>query len=215
MDKISEEQLKMFKMINKHQAELKATNIAENDYKPQKANRNVLKNGIIIAGVIISIIIPAKVTIDKGINQIALNHARREMNIAIDSVAPDVSRFVMSDGKVALSENNETNFKKLCDELINEYGFSRDCAIYCISEKYGQEAFDKVTRAYGYANADAFLKEKYTKSLDVSSSGETSYGRVPSYEYFENRVQSEYIEKSKEIESIIEHKALESKGMNL
>lgn len=147
--------------------------------------------------------------IPKGVNaiknEIELNKANKYMDTAIDFVAPDLDRAVLSNGEVVLFSADAESLRKLADELEVEFDISRDCAIYCISEKYGREAFDKLVTTYGYENSEQFLYKLYPKKTEFLIEGD--------YRSLENNVQVELINKVNLIKNKLDSKAEMVRGL--
>lgn len=157
----------------------------------------------------------ASIGIDAIKREKELQSANTYINAQMDFVCPELDRGVLSDNSIYLFDNGEENLRKLSDELINEYGLSRDCAIYCISQKYGDDGFNKIVRSYGYKDKDSFLYELYSKPTSISSSGNTVYSKIGSYKVFENNIQVELVKKVNEIKKMMDDKRLDSKGLSL
>lgn len=169
--------------------------------KVTKAITFLVTGAIVVGGVVYSI--------PKGINAIKteaeLNQVNKYMDVAMDFVAPDLDRAVLSNGDVVLFSSDAESLRKLADELEKEFGISRDCAVYCISEKYGREAFDKVVTTYGYENSEQFLYDLYPKNIDGYKSGD--------YRSFENNVQVELTNRVNLIKSLIDSKDEKVRGL--
>lgn len=213
----------MFKTISENNRRLREKNskvdVRTNRVRRDSKNRNKLRirNMICAATLLATVSVGASYGVHVGFehlnNESALNNANKYMANEINYVCSDVERGVLSDGTVVFLDNDDKNYYAICEELRNKYNMSRDCAIYAIAKKYGDEAFNKVVTNYGYKDKDNFLYELYAKSTSISSSGETTYNKKGSFRVFENNVQVEYVNKVNEIQNMVEQKSLESKGM--
>lgn len=211
----------MFKLINenslKKRQQVEQERVKEEEYhlKQEKKEkfRKRLRNLLILVAMSAIIVASAPKVTEVIDREIELRQANEYMDIAIDFVAPDVERGVLSDGTVILIDNNSTDYKKIADTLQSKFGLTRDCAIYCISEKYGHDAFNKLVNEYGYENTDDFLYKCYAIATDTSSSGKTIYGKKGSYKYFENCVQIELVDKVEEIQNYTSSKSIENGGL--
>lgn len=169
--------------------------------KVEKAIVNLLTAAIVVGAIYIA----APLAKEAIVNEIELQKANKYMDTALDFIATDLDRAVLSDGKVVLFSTDAESLRKIADELELEFGISRDCALYCISEKYGKEAFDKVVTTYGYENSEEFLYKLYPKKIDGYKSGD--------YKSFENNVQVELSEKVQLIKEIIDSKHEKVRGL--
>lgn len=212
----------MFRFINEHslkvrqeeerrktlEREAHRKRIAKNSYKKRLHNLLVtaLIGGMVITG--------GYLGIEHANNELKLYDANKYMSQAIDFVATDLDRGVLSDGSVILFEQNGESLKKIVEDLGNKFGISRDCGIYCISKKYGDKGFNEVVKQYGYENKDQFLNDLYFYSYNRSDSGNTIYSKKGSYKVFENNVEIELINKANEIKNEMYLKNLDSRGKN-
>lgn len=213
----------MFKTISENNRRLREKNskvdVRTNRVRRDSKNRNKLRirKMICVATLLATVSVGASYGVHVGFehlnNESILNNANRYMASEIDYVCPNIERGVLSDGTVVFLNNDDKNYYAICEELRNKYNMSRDCAIYAIVKKYGDEAFNKVVTNYGYKDKDNFLYELYAKPTSISSSGETIYNKEGSFRVFENNVQVEYVNKVNEIQNMVEQKSLESKGM--
>lgn len=217
---MDEEQERMFEAIrenslrakqHKNAERVKATDIK---YKREKKNRfwKRVRLLLIIGAVLTTLGISVNALVEARQRQKDLNAANDYMNVAINYVCPDLDRGVLSDNTVFLFDNSQESLGKISDELISEFGLSRDCAIYCISKKYGDDGFDKIAKYYGYEDKEDFLYERYAKPISISSSGETVYTKEGSYKVFENNVQVELVNKVDSIKKAMDEKSKESIG---
>lgn len=210
----------MFRFINEHslnvrkeeerrktlEREAHRKRVAKKSYKKRLQNLLVtaLVGGMAITG--------GYLGIEHATNELKLYDANKYMGQAIDFVATDLDRGVLSDGSVMLFEQDGESLKKIVEDLGNKFGLSRDCAIYCISQKYGDKGFDEVVKQYGYENKDQFLNDLYFDSYNRSDSGNTIYSKKGSYKVFENNIQNELVNKSNEIQHEMDLKSLDSRG---
>ena len=218
-----EDSEEMIRIVNENNRRLREKNskvdVRTNRVRRDNKNRNKLRirNMICASTLIAAIGFSAGLGANAGMkhlkNEIDLNQAAKYMENEINYICPSVERGVLSDGTVVFLDNNDKNYYNICESLQSEYKMSRNCAIYAIAKKYGDEAFSKVVTNYGYKDKDDFLYELYKKNVSISSSGETPYVRTGSFRVFENNVQVEYVNKVNEIQNMVEQKSLESKGM--
>lgn len=221
MERIDREQEKMFRMINENSLNKKIEEEQQRVLYEQQLLRETnklkfkkkLKNILIVSAVVSGLVAGGYVSKDYIVRQNDLNDAIKYMSETINFVCPDLDREVLSDNTVYLFNNDGESLSKIVDELQSKYGFSRDCAIYCVSEKYGESAFNEVVKQYGFKDKDDFLYSYYSKPTSLSSSGETVYSKEGSYRVFENNVQNELINKVNSIKSNVDSKLLNSRGM--
>lgn len=220
--KFDEEHEKMFQMIRENNIRAKMENIqnvSANDYKVQR-DKNIkdrIKNMLLCGTLAVTVVASTAYGFNSGVNHLKnekmLNEANKYMNTAINFVCPDVERGVLADGSIVLLDDSSQAYYELCEELQNKYNMSRDCAIYAIAKQYGDDAFDKVVKHYGYNDKDDFLYELYALPTSLSSSGDTVYTKAPSFKVFENNVQVEYVNKVNDVKKLMEQKVIESKGI--
>lgn len=224
MDKYDfESSEEMIRIVNENNRRLREKNskvdVRTNKVRRDSKKRNKLRirNMICASTLIAAIGFTAGLATNAGINHLklekALSDATKYMSSEINYVCPEIERGVLSDGNVIFLDNNDKNYYAICESLQSKYNMSRDCAIYAIAKKYGDEAFNKVVTNYGYKDKDNFLYKLYTKPTSISSSGQTVYNKEGSFRVFENNVQVEYVNKVNEIQNMVEQKSLESKGM--
>ena len=216
---MDEAQERMIRKINENSLRQRQFNeqmrVKQENYRLKKEKKDRFLKRINTLLLLAAIIAGLSFAIPKVVRQHNLDSANKYMKQQINFVCPELDRGVLSDGTVYLFDNSENDLHKLSEELINEFGFSRDCAIYCISKHYGDDAFDKVVRSYGYDGKDSFLYELYSRSTSISSSGETVYAKEGSYKNFEENVQVEFVNKVSEIKEFMDNKKINSKGLGL
>ena len=220
---MDEAQERMIRKINENSLRQRQFNeqmrVKQENYRLKKEKKDRFLKRIntllLLAAIIAGLSFAIPKGIDIGVRQYNLVSAIKYMDKQINFVCPELDRGVLSDGTICLFDNSENDLHKLSEELINKYGFSRDCAIYCISRKYGDIAFDKVVRSYGYDGKETFLYELYSSPTSISSSGETVYAKEGSYRVFENNVQEEFVNKVSEIKEFMDNKNINSKGLGL
>ena len=211
----------MFEVINQNSARVRnmeqRKKIAAAAYQLHREKKDKFKKRVrlilVIAVLVTGIGFGTNILDDVIERQKQLNEANSYMNYAINFVCPELDRGVLSDKAIVLFNNDEESYRKICDELQTEFGLSRDCAIYCIAKQYGDDAFDKVTKSYGYEGKDKFLYDYYSRPTSISNSGETVYTKEGSFKVFENNVQVELVNKVNLIKEMMEKKVVESKGM--
>ena len=218
-----EDSEEMIRIVNENNRRLREKNskvdVRTNRVRRDNKNRNKLRirNMICSATLVTAIGFTGGLATNAGINHLkvekALSDATKYMSSEINYVCPEIERGVLSDGSVIFLDNNDKNYYAICESLQSKFNMSRDCAIYAIAKKYGNEAFNKVVTNYGYKDKDNFLYELYAKPTSISSSGQTVYNKEGSFRVFENNVQVEYVNKVNEIQNMVEQKSLESKGM--
>lgn len=224
MDKYNfEDSEEMIRIVNENNRRLREKNskvdVRTNKVRRDSKKRNKLRirNMICSATLITAMGFTGGLVANAGINHLkvkkALNDATKYMSSEINFVCPEIERGVLNDGSVIFLNNDDKNYYAICELLQSKYNMSRDCAIYAVAKKYGDEAFNKVVINYGYKDKDSFLYALYAKPTSISSSGETVYNKEGSFRVFENNVQVEYVNKVSEIQKMVEQKSLESKGM--
>ena len=199
----------------RQQENIKRIRVEENKIKAEKKERFRRRaySLFALAAILATLTYSTPQIVDAVNRQNELNGANYYMNIQMDFVCPELDRVVKSDGTVSLLNSDEKTFNKLSEELINKFGLSRDCAIYVISKKYGNDGFNKVVRSYGYKDKDDFLYKKYAHSTSVSESGQTVYAKEGSYRYFENSVQQELVNNVNKLKEMVDSINYESKGL--
>ena len=219
-------QWKMFELCEENTLKRKANELFENEYNERKLqkikrdeyrrrSRHLIACSVVMAGAIVGSVSYAGYV---GVNAVK-NHkdflkAKEYMNMAMDFVSPDVKRGVLEDGTVILFDDDVSSYIKICSDLQKEpYNLSRDCAIYCISSKYGKDAFDSVCQSYGYIDSDDFLYQLYPKSVNNSSTAETSFQNIGDYHKFENNVQVELVKKFGKLKEYTKNEVEETRGM--
>lgn len=212
---------RMFEIINENNRraheQMEKERIQEEEYRRVQEKRekfktrakNILFCAVLSAGLVTG----AKYGIEAINREVDLNRANNYMNTYINYVCPEYERGILKDGTVVVSNSDGKLYFSICKELMKKYGMSRDCAIYCISKKYGDEAFDDVVREYGYSDKDNFLYELYPIATSISSSGETVYSKEGSFKSFENNVQVELVNKVREIQEYFNNIKNEEMGL--
>ena len=220
---MNESQERMFEFINenslKERQKENSKRIRQEEFKLKREKKERFWKRVRSLLALVAILATIGYTIPIGVDalnrEFELRESNKYMNNQMNYVCPELERGVLSDGTVYLFDNSEESLHKLSEQLMDEYGFSKNCAIYIISQKFGDDGFNKVVRSYGYTDKDDFLEKNFTRATSVSESGQTVYAKEGSYKVFENNVQLELVNKVSELKKMMDSKSLESKGLGL
>ena len=141
------------------------------------------------------------VKINKGIeNKNKVSDITNNLETSIETVYERANSDVINGTSVINNDALQSVYYNISKSLTKNYNISRDASFYIISEKYGKQAFDLVTKAFSYKDSEQFLYKEYPKFIDRAEG--RAVDREGSYKEFSKKIKAELLNKYDDIQRL-------------